>query len=1043
MARHTSVFYNLREYREQVPEELRYRLRDAADPGYRPLAFRARLGLLAEDVAAQGSLPADLESLFIVLNLKLGDLEKLPLPGIFRELRDLLKSQAGLEFAPPGNPAGIARDTKFRLCPAYDLARDPDIVSARQNRGAANLGRILENRVRTAFAKIGNFAVCLHVFESLFLVAERGACLNAAQRYCLQRFIESEVFPAGTHRYLQSCFSQIVDLPPIVNDLSPAGAYLKPLKNPAAVRKYLNLMSETAALAETPLSFAASPLGDDLASLTRAARLRRAPESRAGAAREKIIAELTRQEEDALFADFKSPAGGASVYGKDPELREAHRAYARRYFRENGFVDPAGLTFVTGNRTIAIGKIAVSGPDVYVAASRAAAARNGWDFAVNADPLDVRGCPPGLTPRLRTGAAERRESDLTMLAGILGKTVQRPLGNAVMCAIGANLEYRLLAEGLCGDLPPAEIVRAFSLLADRFMSAAEENNGVTRDLRWSLAYLGDIISCCAFLYRDLLYPAHIAMMSRFPEFGRFAVCALGALKAEGALTPEKAEPLVFEAFILPHPVFNLNIRAPGMARGILYGYARRIYAEILRDDPAVGRRLYEGLVFTGAPQEFTGRYPGLAAFRRLAVAPLLPGEVRLSPGGQEAAAAVVARIKREEANLLAYLNGAGSGVRNETVYRILERGLGEDGPLPAGLAAVRAGLLAAGSAPFAELRRRLGLASLSSHACCVDLFARCAAVLGITMFPDPEFEDGTLAVSAFDFIAFGSAPLLSHPRNRELLLPYRLALCACAGFKAVKLLERYFLDFAESGELEKLGYDPARIAALKVYAAKIADIKANTNLRLRLRGAGAGAGKQTLSALQIRLFRDLLGVMGAAGEAEAAARTVRLVNRHLSEPVAGEEELRAAAGIPARSGIFGGGAAPRPGAARAADSLDMDLISRKTEETRKVQEILAPIFDDGAGDAEPPGAPAPEERSPGADPLELLAPEYRNLLKRLLQLREFTAGDFASICAERRLMPSGALEVLNSWALEQFECTILEEDDPMFFDRDLLAGLTG
>ena len=73
--------------------------------------------------------------------------------------------------------------------------------------------------------------------------------------------------------------------------------------------------------------------------------------------------------------------------------------------------------------------------------------------------------------------------------------------------------------------------------------------------------------------------------------------------------------------------------------------------------------------------------------------------------------------------------------------------------------------------------------------------------------------------------------------------------------------------------------------------------------------------------------------------------------------------------------------------------------------------------------------------------LELLAPEYQALLKRLLQVGEFTMNDFKSFCAEKNLMASGAMEVINSWALEQFDCTIIEEDEPMFFDRDLLTEL--
>ncbi|WP_294463544.1 hypothetical protein, partial [uncultured Ruminobacter sp.] len=363
MARHTSIFLNMQDYREQVPESQRFHLSDVQDPGFLPSAFKKRISKLEDDVAVQSSLSTDLESLFIVLDLRLKDLEQLPLPGIYRELRTVLKTQARIEIAPPGNITEISRDTKFRICPCFDLNRDPDIVSARQNQGAVNLGRILENRIRIASDKINNFAVSLHVFESLFLVNPPGTVLNTEQRYFLQNFIEKESFPADTQRYLQSCFSQIIDLPPQVNDLSPENAYLKPLRTPDVLNRYLEIISGMAALSEKKTDFTKSPHAERLTELTKRARLKNSTSAEIGteSTREKALSFILRKEimtED-VFSDFipaeavKNGSGVKSVYGSGKEKIGKHLENARRYFTDNGYADSTMLTFRTG-RDVAV-----------------------------------------------------------------------------------------------------------------------------------------------------------------------------------------------------------------------------------------------------------------------------------------------------------------------------------------------------------------------------------------------------------------------------------------------------------------------------------------------------------------------------------------------------------------------------------------------------------------------------------------------------------------------------------------------------------------
>ena len=78
MARHTSIFLNMQDYRDQVPETQRFHLNEVQDPDFLPLSFRRRIEKLEEDVRVQGSISTDLNSLFIVLNLRMKDLTKEP-----------------------------------------------------------------------------------------------------------------------------------------------------------------------------------------------------------------------------------------------------------------------------------------------------------------------------------------------------------------------------------------------------------------------------------------------------------------------------------------------------------------------------------------------------------------------------------------------------------------------------------------------------------------------------------------------------------------------------------------------------------------------------------------------------------------------------------------------------------------------------------------------------------------------------------------------------------------------------------------------------
>src|SRR5574344_696253 len=107
MARTTSIFYNLQNYKDDIPNSARYHLDDIMDSSYQPRAVKERIQKLAIEIKSAKSLTTSIENLFIVLNLRLEDLDKYELTTLYKQLRIVLKKQACIEIAPPGNPVTL------------------------------------------------------------------------------------------------------------------------------------------------------------------------------------------------------------------------------------------------------------------------------------------------------------------------------------------------------------------------------------------------------------------------------------------------------------------------------------------------------------------------------------------------------------------------------------------------------------------------------------------------------------------------------------------------------------------------------------------------------------------------------------------------------------------------------------------------------------------------------------------------------------------------------------------------------------------------
>ena len=155
--------------------------------------------------------------------------------------------------------------------------------------------------------------------------------------------------------------------------------------------------------------------------------------------------------------------------------------------------------------------------------------------------------------------------------------------------------------------------------------------------------------------------------------------------------------------------------------------------------------------------------------------------------------------------------------------------------------------------------------------------------------------------------------------------------------------------------------------------------------------------------------------------------------------------------------------------------LNLELIAQKNIETQQVQKILAPIFADEKANVTDnivhESANIQEHATTSNKSSETVAlttnvnstsnivedsssntlsqnsnetfaqlpQSCQKLLIRLLQLPNFTLEDFKKICSEVGLMHNAALEIINTWAFDNFDCTLIEEDTPMFFDKELLS----
>jgi hypothetical protein len=120
--------------------------------------------------------------------------------------------------------------------------------------------------------------------------------------------------------------------------------------------------------------------------------------------------------------------------------------------------------------------------------------------------------------------------------------------------------------------------------------------------------------------------------------------------------------------------------------------------------------------------------------------------------------------------------------------------------------------------------------------------------------------------------------------------------------------------------------------------------------------------------------------------------------------------------------------------------LNEELIRIREEETRQVKGVLEGIFADPAED-EGHLDPTPAMAIPTSSPLVGLDEAHQNFLHRLLTQETWERSALYETCKELGLMVDGAMEVINEWAFDNANVSLIEDGEPVYIDINLAREL--
>lgn len=116
-------------------------------------------------------------------------------------------------------------------------------------------------------------------------------------------------------------------------------------------------------------------------------------------------------------------------------------------------------------------------------------------------------------------------------------------------------------------------------------------------------------------------------------------------------------------------------------------------------------------------------------------------------------------------------------------------------------------------------------------------------------------------------------------------------------------------------------------------------------------------------------------------------------------------------------------------------ALSVEAIERTLRETHQVQQLLASVFVEEEVDRV--SMPAPARTSAERKSVLGLDPTHSSLLTRLLMKSDWSRDDLESLCSEYHVLPDGAIETINTAAIEKHGDLLFDLSDSLQLNQDI------
>jgi uncharacterized protein YdhG (YjbR/CyaY superfamily) len=1094
MAKETSIFFNATTYVNSLPDEMRCSIKSISTEFSPSRSHLVRFEKIKKDILSLPCVAIDIKTLLGILHLsdkytfkKGGDFENVN--ELIKHLRKILRKYSFTEIAPPGNFIDASLDTIIRLSPSYNINNDEDIVTAKQCSGNDGLSAMIATRIKRAVTKINNFNLCLHIFEALHLVTDNEP-LNIDQNSIINSLLQNSIFPSDCKNYLLSCLSTTLDRVPLKTDLNESSAYLKPITDLELKATFLRTLAKIAAYSHNPLTFKNVSYAEELAALYKIERQQIQVQTFNFLKEDNV----TKTEENAStlrsLIYLEKLKKYKNLYKAADSEKNKFKTTLLDLLREHNFINNNELIFIGNNQHLYIEDIPTENPNLYVCNNHRSLEDNNWTFAI---------CPNFnrqlvKKEKIRTfneiGKHEKRN-----FAKSLNISNNSMIPQNVLITIGANLEYRLLVEGVLNNIDDKDKIKAQIMLSHWYKKAFYANDSTMNDLRNSLYYLGEILSINTFLDKDKANNNHINQSFKSPYLKIFwnLLLAEVILKNENKLNNTNIntkdldykindlylpiEDIIFYALILCHQNLYPNVRTVGQNSSLLYSYSYDTYKQLIKENPSYIVDILKSVSDSTEKDVYDDYFSALKCYKNFALCKLLPNKLNINERGLAIISSIADKIKKHQKSIYTYLNNNSTNSANEIVYRIFEYKLQqnlktnvsndskpineENKTLPLPLEAFKQDLLSKGVIAYDNAKSLFNI-KINSRAECLDIMSECASVLGITMYPNPNVEKYNTVISAYEYVTFSEDNTnIDYKNVNQIITPFRLAINAATTFSTHQYIFEQFSKFVKQ---EYNDIDEKNLQSIFNYCEFITQIKLKKGNSCR---CSNGLTEFKFTDLAKKELLILFNIVASNGDLNTNIRNITAINKKLADnPL----DIFTQKNYIKTNSVFKTFTNNRVNSiASTPTELNLELIAQKNIETQQVQKILAPIFADekvietdnstyestNIQEQTTISNIVEESTSSNSDKLNntisdtqsqntnetfaQLPQSCQKLLIRLLQLPNFTLSDFKKICSEVGLMHNAALEIINTWSLDNFDCTLIEEDTPMFFDKELLS----